>query len=66
MKHDKYKPKEGFIDNRMVHDTHQEGIARVIQRRHERNDVEGHNGKMGNGDKAHWNRKGDSLTPRKA
>lgn len=62
-----YKCKEGMIDNRMVHDNHQEGIKRVLQRRHDKRDVEGHNGKMGgHHDKAHWSRKGDSLTPRKA
>lgn len=61
-----YKCKEGMIDNRMVHDTHQEGISRVLQRKHDRRDVEGHHGKMGHGDKAHWSRRGDTLTPRKA
>ena len=61
-----HKNKEGMIDNRMVKDDHQQGIKRVLQRREDRNDVEGHHGKMGNGDKAHWTRKGDSLTPRKA
>lgn len=61
-----YKCKEGMIDNRMVHDTHQEGIKRVLQRKHDRRDVEGHQGKMGKVDKAEWERKGDSLTPRKA
>lgn len=57
---------KGMIDNRIVHDNHQEGIKRVLQRGHERMDVAGHNGKMGKGDKAEWSRKGDSLTPRKA
>lgn len=57
---------KGMIDNRIVHDNHQEGIKRVLQRGHERMDVAGHNGKMGKGDKANWSRKGDSLTPRKA
>ena len=68
-----YKCKEGFIDNRMVHDTHQEGIKRVIQRKHERNDVEGHHGAMGGGWKhkgshehSSFKRSGGSLTPRKA
>lgn len=63
-----HKPKEGMIDNRIVHDTHQQGIERVKQRRSEYNpkDCEGHHGKMGRGDKAHWSRRGDSLTPRKA
>jgi hypothetical protein len=61
-----YKPKEGMIDNRNVHDNHQEGIKRVMQKKHDKRDVEGHHGKMGMGDKAHWSRRGDSLTPRKA
>jgi hypothetical protein len=61
-----YKCKEGMIDNRIVHDNHQQGIKRVLQRHHDKNDVEGHSGKMGKGDKAHWSRRGDSLTPRKA
>ena len=62
-----HKHKEGMIDNRMVHDTHQEGIKRVLQRKHERKDVAGHNGYMGGKiDKADFARKGDSLTPRKA
>lgn len=58
---------EGMIDNRMVKDNHQEGIKRVLQRRHDRNDVAGHSGKMGGRiDKADFARKGDSLTPRKS
>lgn len=61
-----YKCKEGMIDNRKVKDNHQQGIERVKQRSHDKRDVEGHHGKMGNGDKAHWSRRGDSLTPRKA
>ena len=57
-----------MIDNRMVKDTHQEGIERIKQRKSDYNskDCDGHHGKMGNGDKAHWSRRGDSLTPRKA
>jgi hypothetical protein len=62
-----YTPKEGMIDNRMVNENHQQGIQRVIQRGRSMPDVAGHNGKMGSmHDKAHWSRKGDSLTPRKA
>lgn len=63
-----YKNKDGMIDNRMVKDNHQQGIERVKQRKSEYNpkDCEGHHGKMGRGDKAHWSRRGDSLTPRKA
>lgn len=62
------KERAGMIDNRMVKDNHQEGIERVKQKRSEYNpkDCEGHHGKMGPGDKAHWSRRGDSLTPRKA
>ena len=62
-----YKCKEGMIDNRKVSDNHQEGIGRKIQRKQDRNDVEGHNGKMGRNvpSQSHWKR-GDSLTPRKA
>lgn len=63
-----HKMKEGMIDNRIVKDDHQEGIARVIQRKHERNDVEGHKGYMGGkvreGDG--FKRSNPSLTPRKA
>jgi hypothetical protein len=62
-----YKCKEGMIDNRMVKDDHQEGIKRVLQRKHDRNDVEGHHGKMGRSvaSQSHWKRN-DVLTPRKA
>jgi hypothetical protein len=66
----KYEPKAGMIDNRMVHDTHQEGIERVKQRKSEymRADCEGHHGKMGENIPSleHWSRRGGSLTPRKA
>jgi len=63
-----YKCKEGMIDNRMVNDNHQGGIERVIQRKHDRRDVEGHHGKMGAKvpNQSNWSRRGDSLTPRKA
>lgn len=40
--HDKHK---AMIDNRMVKDSHQEGIGRVTQKHHEMR--EGHHGKMG-------------------
>lgn len=62
------KNMSGMIDNRKVHDNHQQGIERVKQRRSEHNpdDSKGHYGKMGKGDKAHWSRKGDSMTPCKA
>lgn len=66
--------KSGMIDNRMVHDNHQQGIERVKQRRSEYNpkDCAGHKGDMGKGwrhegeSKGNWSRGGDSLTPRKA
>jgi hypothetical protein len=69
-----YPPKDGMIDNRMVHDNHQEGIERVKQRKSERMraDCEGHYGSMAGGWKhegrseSHFARKGGSLTPRKA
>jgi hypothetical protein len=67
----------GMIDNRMVHSTRQAGIERVLQRKSEkmRADVEGHHGSMAGGWKhshhhdkgssSHWDRSGDSLTPRR-
>ena len=60
--------KGAMIDNRMVNDNHQGGIERVLQKSHDKRDVEGHNGKMGmkKPNLSHWSRKGDSLTPRKA
>jgi hypothetical protein len=63
-----YKCKEGMVDNRMVRDDHQGGIERVKQRSHDKKDVEGHHGKMGNKkpNLSNWSRRGDSLTPRKA
>jgi hypothetical protein len=63
-----YKCKEGMIDNRMVKDSHQEGIARVIQRKSER-DPKGQGGKMSatkGTSESNWKRSGESLTPRKA
>lgn len=60
-----YKLKEGMVDNRIVKDSHQEGIERVKQRKDEKGRV-GQSGKMGGKiDEAHWKRSGDSLTPRK-
>lgn len=69
-----YKLKEGMIDNRKVHDTHQEGISRVVQKKSEKNpkDYAGHKGSMadgwgkGAGSEKNWKRSGGSLTPRKA
>jgi hypothetical protein len=68
-----YKCKEGMIDNRKVHDNHQEGISRVIQRKSEKMkaDVEGHKGSMAGGwgkgvSQKGFKRSDASLTPRKA
>lgn len=63
-----YKCKEGMIDNRMVKDSHQEGISRVIQRKSEREKVDGHQGYMGHKKRSDdsFKRTGGSLTPRKA
>lgn len=61
--------KDEMIDNRKVHSTRQKGIERVLQRKEDRRDVEGHHGYMQGHkpqDMNHWKRKGDSLTPRKA
>lgn len=59
-----------MIDNRKVHDKHQEGISRVLQRKSEKNpkDSAGHHGKMGcyTGSDKGFKRSGSSLTPRKA
>ena len=61
MKHDE---KREMIDNRKVSDTHQEGIARVIQRKGEGGRV-GQPGKMTGKGHAEWKRSGGSLTPRR-
>jgi hypothetical protein len=57
-------------DNRMVKDSHQEGIKRVIQRKSDsmRADHAGHQGCMSHGTRsdAGFKRTGASLTPRKA
>jgi hypothetical protein len=62
-----YKCKEGMIDNRMVKDSHQEGISRVMQRKGEEG-PKAQSGKMGmkGSSESNWKRGGDSLTPRKA
>ena len=78
-KHGHKEHKGGMMDNRMVHDTHQEGIKRVLQRGHDKKDYEGHFGSMKNGWKHGWSedhhksnkadhfkRMDGSLTPRKA
>lgn len=50
LKKAEHKAHAGFIDNRVVHDEHQEGIGRVLQRHHSKKDSEGHKGSM----KAGW------------
>ena len=58
------KLKEGMIDNRMVKDSHQEGIERVKQRKGDM--PVGQGGKMGKVDQANWKRPNSAATPRKA
>ncbi len=74
-KHEKHHEKHhgGMIDNRMVHDDHQQGISRVLQRGHDKRSSEGHHGSMAagwkhgkGGEKSHWSREGSPLVPRKA
>jgi hypothetical protein len=62
------KSKSGMIDNRMVKDSHQEGISRVMQRKSENPRVDGHQGKMGHAKRSDsgFKRTGESLTPRRA
>lgn len=61
-----HKMKSKMIDNRMVKDSHQEGISRVIQRKGEAGRV-GEPGKMSGSpkEKAEWKRSSGSLTPRR-
>lgn len=59
-----------MIDNRVVNDNHQEGMKRVLQRKHE-NHMERNehcSGKMGKhgSSESNWKRSDASLTPRKA
>lgn len=63
-KHHEYKVAEGFIDNRMVKDNHQQGIERVKQRRGDM--TKGQGGRMSDkgGHESNWKR-GDQLTPRR-
>lgn len=64
-----YKIKSEMMDNRMVNDSHKEGIHRVLQKKSERNpmDCEGHNGKLGmNHSMGGFRRSGSSMTPTKA
>lgn len=59
------KKKGMMIDNRMVKDNHQQGIARVLQRK---GDMEvGQPGRMKArpDEEANWKRSGGSLTPRR-
>lgn len=62
MKHD-------MIDNKKVHSNRQKGIERVLQKKCDKRDYEGHNGYM-QGHKPqnlnNFKRSGGSLTPRKA
>ena len=59
------KNDRGFKSNQKVGGDHQEGISRVIQRG--KPEKTWHNGNMSwKGEGADWDRKGDSLTPRKA
>lgn len=67
-----HKPHDGMIDNRMVHDDHQQGIKRVLQRGHDKRDYCGHEGSMKGGwnhgkgeSKGHWGRESSPLVPRK-
>jgi hypothetical protein len=59
-----HKEKSGMIDNRMVKDNHQEGIARVIQRKGEPGRV-GEPGKMSQKGSANWKRSDSAMTPRR-
>jgi hypothetical protein len=54
-----------MIDNRKVHDNHQEGIGRVKMRKGDLK--EGQGGKMHSSapEKAHWMRSDSDMTPRK-
>ncbi len=55
-----------MIDNRKVHDNHQEGIARVKLRKGDLKEGQGgrmHNGKDG---KESWKRPDNAMTPRRA
>lgn len=61
---DKHGKRE-MIDNRMVKDSHQEGISRVLQRK---GDMKvGQGGKMGckGGSEKNFRRSGEGLTPRR-
>jgi hypothetical protein len=59
-----HKMKEGMMDNRMVKEDHQQGIARVMQRKGDLK--KGQGGKMGHVEEAHWRRANAAMTPSKA
>ena len=63
----KREHKNSMNDNRMVKDSHQEGIGRVIQRKGEGGRV-GEPGKMRGmpKERADWKRPNSATTPRKA
>ena len=61
--------KHEMQDNRMVKDSHQEGIERVKQRKGEMPKGNGHcSGKMSDkgGKESNFKREGGSMTPRRA
>lgn len=61
------KKHSAMIDNRMVKDDHQQGIARVLQRgKVEKTWQDGAMSMKGAGPKGSFKRSGGSLTPRKA
>jgi hypothetical protein len=66
----KMKREKEMIDNRMVKDSHQEGIGRVLQRKEEKDrstkPCSGKMGKDGGNEKRDWNRDHGSMTPKKA
>jgi hypothetical protein len=64
MAHHEHAPKDGMIDNRMVHNDRKAGIERVIQRGPM---PKGQGGKMHNAPNEHaqWGSEHASLTPRR-
>lgn len=59
------KENKAMMDNRKVSDNHQQGIARVMQKKGDM--MKGQGGKMGiNLEKAEWKRADAASTPRKA
>ena len=59
-----HKLKADMMDNRMVKEDHQQGIARVMQRKGDLK--KGQGGRMGRVEEAHWERPNNAMTPRKA